>query len=203
MTAAEPGAPHRADLPPTKRRPRHAFRLAVGVALVLAAFVAVLATRPAATQRAVDSPLLGRQAPRLAGRTVDSGRVDIETFRGRWVLVNYFATWCVPCRKEHADLVRFHERHQALGDLEVVGVVYSDSTEAVRKFRREQGGTWPMVDDADGRIALNWGVTGVPESFLVDPDGVIVAKLLGGVTDTKLEQLLADARRGARPKGDS
>ncbi|MGH3371076.1 MAG: TlpA family protein disulfide reductase [Nocardioidaceae bacterium] len=175
------------------RRVRRALWIAVAVGAVMATLVVVLATRQPAAQRSVDSPLVGRPAPPLDGPTVDGGRVNIDDLRGRWVLVNYFATWCVPCRQEHPDLVRFHQRHQALGDLEVVGVVYSDSSDAVRDFRRDNGGTWPMVEDPDGRIALDWGVAGVPESFLVSPSGVLVAKLLGGVTDAQLEQLLTDA----------
>ncbi|MGH9242943.1 MAG: TlpA family protein disulfide reductase [Acidimicrobiales bacterium] len=192
------------DLDPTEevrpgglRRVRRALWIAVAVGAVMATLVVVLATRQPAAQRSVESPLVGRPAPPLAGATVDGGRVDIDDLRGRWVLVNYFATWCVPCRREHPDLVRFHQRHQARGDLEVVGVVYSDSSDAVRDFRRDNGGTWPMVEDPDGRIALDWGVAGVPESFLVSPGGVVVAKLLGGVTDAQLEQLLTDASGGS------
>lgn len=183
-----------ADVEPAPRRAaRPALWIAVGIGVVVTALVAVLATGPPAGQRSVESPLIGRVAPPIDAPTVDGGHINIDDHRGRWVLVNYFATWCVPCRQEHPDLVRFHERHQALGDLEVIGVVYSDSSDAVREFRRDNGGTWPMAEDPDGKIALDWGVTGVPESFLVTPSGIVVAKLLGGVTDAQLEQLLADA----------
>jgi cytochrome c biogenesis protein CcmG/thiol:disulfide interchange protein DsbE len=179
------------------RRRRPVLWIALGVAVVLIAFVVVMAGRRPATQRAVDSPLVGRPAPAIAAATVDGRRVDLDDFRGQWVLVNYFATWCVPCRREHPDLVRFDARHRARGDLVVVGVVYSDSSAAVRKFRRDNGGSWPMAEDPDGRVALDWGVSGVPESFLVNPDGVVVAKLLGGVTEDKLEQLLRAAKQEA------
>lgn len=177
------------------RRPRRARWIALAVAVVGVGLIAVLATRESATQRIADSPLVGQRAPALAASTVDGDRVDIADMRGKWVLVNYFATWCVPCRKEHPDLIRFHERHQAQGDLEVIGVVYSDDFAAVRKYRKENGGTWPMAKDPSGRIALDWGVSGVPESFLVDPSGVVVARIVGGVTDAKLEEVLTEARR--------
>ena len=176
-----------------RREVRLALWIAVGIGVVVTALVAVLATGTPAGQRAVESPLIGRVAPPIDAATVDGGRINLDDQRGRWVLVNYFATWCVPCREEHPDLVRFHQRHQALGDLEVIGVVYSDSSDAVREFRRDNGGTWPLAEDPDGKIALDWGVTGVPESFLVSPSGIVFAKLLGGVTDAQLEQLLADA----------
>jgi cytochrome c biogenesis protein CcmG/thiol:disulfide interchange protein DsbE len=175
------------------RRVRWAPWIAVAIGVVVVGLIAVLATRQPATQRVVDSPLVGRPAPAIYAPTVDGGRVDIDQFRGRWVLVNFFATWCVPCRQEHPDLIRFHERHQTIGDAEVIGVVYSDDLDAVRDFRDAEGGSWPMAQDPDGQIALDWGVAGVPESFLIDPAGSVVAKLIGGVTDDQLEQLLRDA----------
>lgn len=190
----------------TAESPRHRRRntllLAGGLAVVVAAFAVVLVTRTPAATRSVESPLIGKPAPALDAPTVDGGRVNIADFRGRWVLVNYFATWCVPCRLEHSDLVRFAQRHKSLGDAEVIGVVFADSFEAVRGFRRDNGGDWPMAEDPDGKIALGWGVTGVPESFFVDPAGIVRAKVLGGVTESRLEDLLAGLRSGSEsPRG--
>ncbi|MGH9264933.1 MAG: TlpA family protein disulfide reductase [Acidimicrobiales bacterium] len=123
-----------------------------------------------------------------------------EAFRlparpGRWVLVNFFATWCVPCRTEHPELVRFAEAHRHSGDAEVVSVVYDDSEAAVREFRQREGGSWPMVADPKGRIALDFGVAGVPESYLVSPGGVVAAKVIGGVRAVDLERMLAQAKQ--------
>ena len=178
------------------RRTRRALWIAVAVGVLLAGLVVTLATRDPAAQRAVDSPLLGKPAPAIDADTVDGGHVNLDDYRGRWVLVNYFATWCVPCREEHPDLVRFSDRHHTRGDAEVIGVVFSDSYDAVRDFRRDNGGDWPMAKDPGGRISLDWGVSGVPESFLVDPDGIVRAKVVGGVTEARLEALLADATGG-------
>lgn len=178
------------------RRTRRALWIAVAVAVPMALLVGVLATREPSATRAVRSPLVGRTAPPISAETVDGAQASLADLRGRWVLVNFFATWCVPCRQEHDDLIRFSEAHAGPGDASVLGVVYSDSPQAVREFRQREGGDWPMLVDPKGRIALDYGVAGVPESFLIDPDGTVVAKLLGGVRTVDLEQLLARARTG-------
>ncbi len=167
---------------------------ALAVGGLLAAFILVLATRPAAETVKAHSPLLGKPAPELAGTTIDGQHIRLGNYEGRWVLVNFFATWCIPCRKEHPELIRFATRHAAVGDAAVVAVIFDDSSDAVREFRRDHGGDWPMVLDRDGAIAVDFGVSGVPESFLISPDGFVVSKLLGGVTGDRLEQLLSDAK---------
>jgi len=156
-------------------------------------------SRPSAGTRAADSPLLGKPAPAIAGQTVDGQSVRLDQYQGRWVLVNFFATWCIPCRQEHPDLIRFAAEHRQAGDLDVLGVVYDDSLDAVRDFRDKQGGDWPMVVDPNGRVALDFGVSGVPESYLIDPDGRVAAKVVGGVQAGALDDLLAKIRHGSTP----
>jgi len=176
------------------RRTRVALWAAVGVAVPVAALVVVLATRPPAATEAVHSPLVGKPAPVASGQTIDGRHVSLADFRGRWVLVNFFATWCIPCRKEHPDLVRFAAAHRARGDAVILAIVYDDAPDAVRSFRKSNGGDWPMLEDPSGHIALDFGVSGVPESFLVTPDGVIAAKVLGGIHLADLEHLLTTAK---------
>ena len=184
---------------------RHAARwIAAATGVVFLALVVVLATRAPATTRLSDSPLLGQPAPPLAGTTIDGVAYNMTAERGRWVVLNFFATWCVPCRQEHDDLVRFQGRHLPTGDATVVAVVYDDPASAVRRFRAEKGGDWPMVLDPSGRVALDYGVRGIPESYLISPDGFVAAKITGGVRAEDLEKLLAQAKRlpaGTQPDG--
>jgi cytochrome c biogenesis protein CcmG/thiol:disulfide interchange protein DsbE len=183
---------------PALRRTRKALWIAVAVAVPMALLIGVLATRQPTATQSVRSPLVGKPAPPIESTTVDGKPAGLAELRGQWVVVNFFATWCVPCRQEHPDLVHFSEEHAstAAGDASVLAVVYSDNTQAVREFRDANGGTWPMLTDDKGRIALDYGVSGVPESYLISPDGIVVAKLLGGVRADDLDRLLDRAKTG-------
>lgn len=162
----------------------------VVVSVVVGFVVVVLATREPAANRTVDSPLVGQQAPAFEGMTLAGDRYSLADDRGRFILVNFFATWCGPCRREHDDLLRWDARHRAAGDAGVVTIVFDDSTENARAFFEEKGGDWPVLVGLGGEVALDYGVAKVPESFLVGPDGVVLAKIVGGVTDQGLDELL-------------
>lgn len=183
---------------PSRRRRRTARWIALAVAVPLVAIVAVLATTDSSAvrdaTRAAGSSLLGQPAPETTGPTIDGDTFDLAGLRGQWVLVNFFATWCVPCREEHDDLIRWQQRHAAAGDATLVGVVFSDNLDAVRRFRRDEGGGWPMLTDEGGKIAVDYGVIRVPESYLISPDGVVASKIVGGILEGELEELLQRAK---------
>ena len=170
-----------ATTPVRRRRPALVGALVVGV--VAATLVAVLATRPPATVAEADSPLLGQPAPTVHGPAIGGGTVDLAAMRGGFVLVNFFAGWCTPCFTESPQLHSLSKRAH------VVGVVFQDSTGSARGFLHRTGATWPAVADPSGDIALQYGVRAPPESYLVSPDGTVVAKVLGPVTSAQLGYL--------------
>lgn len=172
------------------RRGRTVLVITAVMAVLLGAFVFVLATREPATNRETHSPLLGKVAPALSGDTLDGGSFDIDDYPGRWVVVNFFATWCVPCRTEHPQLDAFDRDHRDRGDAVLVSVLYNDQTDDARDYFAENGGDWPVVLDDSGRTSVAYGVAAVPETYLVAPDGRVFVKLIGGVTRDGLENLM-------------
>lgn len=130
--------------------------------------------------------------------TIDGADFDIDAMRGKWVVVNFFATWCVPCVVEHPELVKFSEERAETGDAVVVSIAYEEEAQRLRDFFAEKGGDWPAIVGDDARTALEFGVTGVPESFLVDPSGRVVAHFTG-VTADGLNKVIDDYTRAAAP----
>ncbi|HUR49941.1 MAG TPA: TlpA disulfide reductase family protein [Acidimicrobiales bacterium] len=176
---------------PTAGSPRAVRWIAGGLAVAVLAFVALLATRQPAATRIADSPLVGRLAPEISGSAVDGRAVRLSGLRGRYVVLNFFATWCVPCQREHPELRDFADA--ADGKAEVVAVIFDDDPARVREFFERRGGDWPVLDDPGGKVALDYGVRGPPESFLIAPDGVVVSRIVGEVTTEGLTALVARA----------
>jgi cytochrome c biogenesis protein CcmG/thiol:disulfide interchange protein DsbE len=172
------------------RRSRMALGISLVVALVVAGFIGVLATREPSTDRAVHSALIDKAVPAVTGKTLDGDTFNIDNHTGRWVVVNFFATWCRECALEHPQLDAFQKEHEELNDATVVSVLYSDDADKALDYFERQGGDWPVVLD-DSNIATQFGVTGVPETYLVDPNGYVRAKLVGGVTQGGLNRYIA------------
>ena len=190
----EPGAPG-GVVGGGRRQGRHTARWIAGLALlVLAALVALLATRPPATATEVYSPLVGKPAPAMAGTSITGGSFHLAAYRGRWVVLNFFASWCPPCQQEEPNLVTWAYQHRGAGDAALIGVVYDDTTANARAFEQSAGARWPTVVDPGGQIALRYGVRGPPETFLISPTGTVAAHLDGPLTVTFLNQELAAAR---------
>jgi cytochrome c biogenesis protein CcmG/thiol:disulfide interchange protein DsbE len=182
------------------RRTRHTTRwVAAAVLLVLAVIGIVLATRTPQEATQVDSPLLGHIAPTFSGSDLRTGvPVSLQEMRGRYVFVNFFASWCTPCQQEAPDLITFDYQQAAMRDgARLLSVVFHDETSSARQFLISQGATWPAVNDPGGNIAEDYGVTGPPTTFLVDPSGrVTVEPYEGPATQRQLDHMLSEARSG-------
>jgi cytochrome c biogenesis protein CcmG/thiol:disulfide interchange protein DsbE len=173
----------RADGPPAER-PRSLRRKValVAIALVLPlAFAWLLASGLGRDPEALPSELVGDPAPAFSLPALgEESTVDLASMRGRVVVVNFWASWCRPCREEHPALVQAWERYRDRGVV-LVGVAFEDTEEAAVEYAEELGGDWPLATDPGSRTAIDFGVFGVPETFVIAPDGTITAKTTGAV----------------------
>jgi cytochrome c biogenesis protein CcmG/thiol:disulfide interchange protein DsbE len=169
--------------------------LVAGLAIALP-LLAVLVANLGRDPHSVRSPLVGRPAPAFKLNPVGGGTpVALESFRGRPVVVNFWATWCVPCFHEHAALVA---SARYLPDAQFLGIVYEDDEARTGEFLRQEGTAYPSLMDSDGRTAIAYGVFGVPETFFIDPEGRIVEKHVGPLDRGTIVSLVQQARGSGR-----
>jgi len=176
------------ELPTGPSRP--AFFMAVAAGIILVVFIAILATSDGEAGFA-RSPLISKPAPLILGDSIDGSTFDLDAERGRWVVVNFFSTTCVPCIEEHPELVAFDEEYSASGDASVVSIAFSDTSTNVRDFFATNGGDWAVLAEDTGRYAISYGVAAVPETYLVAPSGIVTSKFIGGVTKVDIESEIA------------
>lgn len=161
------------------------------VAAVVGLFVFLLATRDSQQSFLVGRGIVGQPAPLIEGQTIDGGTFNSDHHLGKWMVVNFFASWCVGCIEEYPELEEFNQRHQS-GDAIVVTVVFNDTRERVLQSVMGDA-DWPVIygenRDETGRIAVDYSVTALPETYVVSPSGVVVEKLVGasGVTADSLD----------------
>jgi cytochrome c biogenesis protein CcmG, thiol:disulfide interchange protein DsbE len=157
--------------------------------------------------RIIPSPLVDQPAPDFElpvmalTRTAEGEDVTGETVRlsdhlGEVVVLNFYASWCVPCRLEHPALVRTAARYRDQG-VQFYAVVYQDTPDAIRTYLRQMGAKgYPSLLDPGQRVAIDWGLAGVPETFIIGKDGRIRKKIFSAVTQqeliTEIERLLAE-----------
>jgi len=154
----------------------------------------------------IPSALIGQPAPTANLPPVEGLRVDGEQLpgfdgadltNGNVHIVNIWASWCGPCRLEHEHLMALRELRPGA---ELYGINYKDTPEAAARFIRQLGNPFDAVgEDQRGRVGVEWGVTGVPETFVVDGDGIIIHKLTGPINADNLREELLPAIDGADP----
>jgi cytochrome c biogenesis protein CcmG/thiol:disulfide interchange protein DsbE len=142
---------------------------------------------------------LGEAAPiEPLPRLESSGTESLADYRGRWVLVNFWASWCLPCREEAPALERFQRQHGG-PKFTVLGIDSRDLSSDGRDFVAQYGLSYPQLRDGDGDAADDYGTTGVPENFLVDPAGKVRLLVRGPVSEEYLREEVAPLL----PKGAS
>jgi cytochrome c biogenesis protein CcmG/thiol:disulfide interchange protein DsbE len=173
---------------PASRRSGVNKRVLLAGLAVVVPLLAVLLLNLGRDPHAVRSPLVGRPAPPFAMVPVGGGvPVSLESLRGRPVVLNFWATWCVPCFQEHPVLNR---TAAARRDVAFYGVVYQDEEQRVADFLGRQGSAYPTLVDPGSRAAIAYGVAGVPETYFIDKTGTIVDKFTGPLSQDLLDAQL-------------
>jgi cytochrome c biogenesis protein CcmG/thiol:disulfide interchange protein DsbE len=165
------------------------------VAVVVAVLFFVFAGADPQTNETAATPLLDKPAPNITGDTLDGGTFDLSRRRGSWVVLNFFQSECVPCEREHPELVKFAEQQAALGTAgaELYTIATPPDTDAaVREFfAANGGGDWTVVRDYDGEVMVDYGISKVPETWIIDANGVIRERLIAEVTADGLSAVVA------------
>jgi cytochrome c biogenesis protein CcmG/thiol:disulfide interchange protein DsbE len=156
------------------------FILPLGV-FALLAIVLAIGIKHSPEKGTIPSPLIGKAAPQFTLPVLaDSSRTfSSAALKGRWYVFNVWGTWCFECRAEHETLLEI----QKLAQVPIIGLDWKDEEPDAVRWLAELGNPYEIVAaDRDGRTAIDWGVYGAPETFLVDPQGVVVYKYVGAMT---------------------
>ena len=158
---------------------RFAFPLVVFAALVV---VLAIGIRQSPEKDLIPSPLIGKPAPTfsLPSLTDPAARVSSAQLRGHWYLFNVWGTWCVSCREEHSMLLKI----RAANVIPLIGLDWKDERTDALSFLKQAGDPYEKIAvDHNGSEAIMWGVYGAPETFLVNPQGIVVYKCIGPITE--------------------
>jgi cytochrome c biogenesis protein CcmG, thiol:disulfide interchange protein DsbE len=157
--------------------------IAVLAVLALVGLLVYGLVQKGSSRVAVGEQVPSTSLPRLEG----AGDGSIARYKGRWVLVNFWASWCGPCKEEAPALEEFQRQHGGSG-FTVLGIDTRDLTDDGREFARRYGLSYPLLRDGDGGAAHGFGTTGVPENFLVDPKGIVRWETPGPVDEQYLHE---------------
>lgn len=141
---------------------------------------------------------VGKPAPAFAAPALTDGTtISLEHYAGKIVVLNFWSSWCIPCKEENPALTDMWERYRGT-DVVLLGVVFQDAPGAARDYTARLGNTWPSVLDEDGQIALRYGVFGPPETYFIGTDGVIAGRHIGPIDEATLIKGIETLRESAK-----
>ena len=189
------------------RRPRWLWWAVGAVAVVVVLVGAAFGARFGLDPSTVDSPMIGQPMPDVnLAQLEGDDEVSLRDVEAQVLVVNFWASWCVPCRNEHDALLTAAARYEDEG-VRFLGIVYQDQDDRAVDFLDELGRGYDHVVDPGSKAAIEFGVFGVPETYVIDADGVIRAKIVGesdvDLLSRTIEDVLAGRQPGARTVGDT
>ena len=172
---------------------RHAVAWTAGaLGVVLVALIVLLASRTGSQATPFQSPLIGRTAPASSGATFSGESFDLGEHKGQVVVLNFFASWCPPCRSEQDQLNAFsYDQSKLTNGALMVSVVFNDSNAAAQRFLTSYGVNYPALKDPSGALANAWGVSSPPTTFVIDANGTVGKALVGPLSAEQLDRLVS------------
>jgi peroxiredoxin len=162
------------------------------VAVGCVGLVALLASRGPAAAIPFNSPLLNHQAPKATLMSLEGKPISLRPTDGKPLVINFFASWCPPCKAETPQLNAFaYDQSTKAHGAEMLGVVFNDADSAAKQFGINEGILYPLLSDTGGVVASEYGVTSPPTTFLIDASGVVVRAWVGQVTAQILDEAVA------------
>ncbi|MGH7273371.1 MAG: redoxin domain-containing protein [Nitrospiria bacterium] len=132
--------------------------------------------------QAIPTVLVGTPAPIFSGPEVNTGEIiSLSNYKGKVVVINFWASWCFECKQEHENLLAIHRRFGPDPNFVMLGINYQDREEDARKYLEMYGNSFNHVRDLKGTISIDYGVYGVPETFVFDQQGIIRHKHIGPI----------------------
>jgi thiol-disulfide isomerase/thioredoxin len=180
---------------------KHPFRwIALAVGIAVAAFAVVLAVNVSTDPRADfnTSRLLGKAAPAFTLTDFGGKKVTSADLAGKTVIVNFWNSWCLPCKQELPALQQWYSTHRNDADVVLLGIPRDDIASDIRTTARDEHMDWAVANDGGAEAAtLDYATRGQPETFAISPNGVVIASVIGPVRVRDLDKMAAYGRRAA------